>query len=342
MKEVMKVNAKPKKKRKIVLRVLLYLLIAIIALFAVFIVDTIRYMDNIKIMKAENWGWPDSNIEPTYKDLQYGSYNGEALLLDIYIPDQVTLREETYPLVIVTHGGGWQVGSKEVFEPGVYYLLKHGYAIASVNYTYSTEAKWPVQGEQVKGAVRWLRANADAYDLDTNRFASFGGSAGGQLSSFLGTTNGLKQYDSETHGNMDYSSEVQAAVAWYAPNDFFLDYEFSFLNLFFLDGNKANPNSGFGVLLGGSVNKNTELAKDASPYYHISPETTVPFLLMHGAADRIVPPGHSIEFDEKLKSLGIRSDLYVYEGYLHADMRFMSDENMDNVLLFLNDVLDVS
>jgi dipeptidyl aminopeptidase/acylaminoacyl peptidase len=78
-----------------------------------------------------------------------------------------------------------------------------------------------------------------------------------------------------------------------------------------------------------------------SPYHHISTETTVPFLLMHGEADRIVPPEHSIEFDEKLKSLGIRSELHVYEGYLHADMRLMADENMERVRKFLDEVLNV-
>ncbi len=324
------------------LRVLLYVVIAAVVLIAAFVLDSMRYMDNIKIMKAKNWGWPDNDIIPTYSDLHYGSYKDKHLLLDIYMPMHSASPGKPAPLIIVTHGGGWQIGSKEVIEPGVFYLLKHGYAIASINYSYSTEAIWPVQGEQVKGAVRWLRANATKYNLDPGRFASFGGSAGGQLSSFLGTTNGMTRYDSELYGNMNEASNVQASVAWYAPTDFFLDYEFSLLNLLFLDGNKANPGSSFGKLLGGSVNSKKKLAADASPIAHISRDTTVPFLLMHGEADRMVPAGHSVAFDEKLKSFGIRSELYVYKNYLHADMRFMTDENMAKVLKFLNEALNVS
>ena len=314
-------------------RIAIRFILFIGALLAIFIIDVKPYIGSLKNLLRKNWGWPDNPVKPTFKDVKYGSYRDQDLLLDIYLPDT---SEDAYPLIVFLHGGGWKLGNKELIEPGLFYLLKKGYAFASIDYTLVAQAHWPLQGEEVKGAVRWLRANAKQYHLDQERFAAFGGSAGGQLASFLGTTNGVKKYENEAYGNMQYSSNVQAAIVWYSPNDFLLDYEFSFLNLLY-DGNKSNLNSSFGLLLGGSVNQKRELAKDASPYYHISRETTVPFLLMYGGNDKIIPVENGIEFDKQLKSLGIRSDFYILKGLYHVDLQYMTDGNMRKVEKFLDE-----
>ncbi len=203
------------------------------------------FLDNVPVVKTmrnmlfkERWGWPANSVSPTHRDLKYAAFGGKELLLDLYLPDS---GEAPYPLIVFLHGGGFLMGDRALIEPGTFRLLDKGYAVASIEYSLSAEAKWPTQGQQIKGAVRWLRANAGKYRLDADRFAAFGGSAGGHLASFLGTTNGLAEFESEAYGNIDYASDVQACVAWYPPNNFLHRHRFSFnVLLLFGDANKSN------------------------------------------------------------------------------------------------------
>lgn len=299
-------------------------------------IDFFPYIPTIVTMARKNWGWPNNPITPDYSDLVYGIYQEKNLTLDIYLPKG---KEENspFPLIVFIHGGGWFMGNKKLIEPGIFRLIKEGYAVASIGYSLSGEAQWPTQGYQIKGAVRWLRANAYRYHIDPDKFIAFGGSAGGHLASFLGTTNGLTEFDSAEYGNMEYSSSVQGVVAWYAPTDLLLKYDFSILNLLVLDGNRLNPRSPRGKLIGGAISRNTDIAQKASPQYYISPNTTVPFLIMHGNKDVIVPVEQSLSFYKKLQNAGIKSQLVILNNYRHVDIRFNNQENMRSVIEFIND-----
>src|SRR5947209_12678438 len=116
------------------------------------------------------------------KDLSYGP-NGERNTLDLYLPPS----ERPLPLIIWVHGGGWQNGSKAGGGPALR-MAGRGYAVASINYRLSGMATFPAQIEDVKAAVRFLRANARKYNLDPDRFGAWGGSAGGHLVALLGTS----------------------------------------------------------------------------------------------------------------------------------------------------------
>ena len=96
--------------------------------------------------------------------------------------------------------------------------LKSGYAGASIGYRLSQHAIFPAQIEDVKAAVRWLRANAKTYRLDPNRFAAWGSSAGGHLVAMLGTTGDIAEF--EVGENLEVSSWVQAVVDYFGPTDF--------------------------------------------------------------------------------------------------------------------------
>ncbi len=301
------------------------------------VMDNIPVAKTLRNMLRERWGWPANPSSPTHKDLKYAASGGKHLTLDLYLPE---CGKAPYPLIVFLHGGGFLMGDKTLIEPGAFHLLGKGYAVASIEYSLSGTAKWPTQGHEIKGAVRWLRANAEKYQLDPARFVAFGGSAGGHLASFLGTTNGLAEFDSDAYGNMEYSSNIQACVAWYPPNNFLHRHRFSFNVLLLLgDANKQNPRSALGRLLGGSISKNPELALAASPRGYISPETTVPFLLMHGARDVIIAVEQSVEFNNRMNALGIPCRLVLFEDYLHVDQRFNSRENMETVARFLDRVL---
>ena len=129
-------------------------------------------------------------VEPTERDIEYATVDSHRLLLDIYQPRDA-ISNGTSPLVIWIHGGAWRAGSKTSVP--VKRLLDHGFAIASVDYRLSPVAKFPAQVHDIKAAIRFLRANADGHNFDTNRFFIAGSSAGGHLAALVGVTNGHKE-----------------------------------------------------------------------------------------------------------------------------------------------------
>lgn len=296
--------------------------------------DIGRFVPTMRVMTKPRWGWPENAAAPDHADQVYGRYRDRDLLLDIYLPPGE--RTGPVPLVVFIHGGGWLMGDKALIEPGVFDLLGRGFAVASVGYSLSGEAQWPEQGLQVKGAVRWLRANAERFGFDPDAFFVFGGSAGGHLAAFLATTNGVARFDDPAYGNMHVSSAVQRAVLWYAPTDLLRRRSFSLLRLVFLDGEPRSSRSASARLIGGAPARLADAARDASPLHWISRDTTVPCLLMHGTHDVVVPCKSSIAFAERLEALGIPHKLIVETGYRHVDMRFNDHEHMQIVGDFLS------
>ncbi len=120
--------------------------------------------------------------------MEYGTH-GVGNRLDLYLPPKA---DAPTPLVIWIHGGGWEAGNKE--NPPGLGLLKKGYALASLNYRLSQEAKFPAQIEDCKAAIRFLRANAKKYNLDPDHFGVWGASAGGHLVALLGTTGSSRSW----------------------------------------------------------------------------------------------------------------------------------------------------
>ena len=153
----------------------------------------------------------------THADLVYAN-ESPAQVLDLWLPPDTT---RATPLVVYVHGGAFKGGDKNMVGAKVQPLLDAGYAVASVNYRLSPEATFPAGAQDVKAAVRWLRANAGTYNLDADRFAAWGESAGGTLVSLLGTTGDQATVlDDPALGNVGVSSAVQAVVHWYGPTDF--------------------------------------------------------------------------------------------------------------------------
>ena len=239
---------------------------------------------------------PKKNKITVIKDLEYATYKhqGEtkSLLLDIYLPQK---RIEPSPLLIYIHGGGWREFSKEICPGEI--VAQKGWAIACINYRFSTEAIFPAQIHDAKGAVRWLRANAQQYNLDPERFGAWGASAGGHLSALLGTSEGVAALEGD-RGNLEYSSGVEAVSNWYGPTDF-TEVTPAFtepISPEVLKKYRGKPWYLYTVvttqLLGGSVAKNVELAQAANPITYIDPQDP-PFMVLHGDLDKIVPVSQS-------------------------------------------------
>lgn len=135
--------------------------------------------------------------------------NGRQLHLDILRPKKGKRKKRV--AVVMIHGGGWISGSKENLIPMAQQLAKKGYVTITVEYRLGGEATYPAGVHDLKAAIRWLRANADQYGIDSNKIAAYGCSAGAHLASLLGATNGLSLYDKHAM-NTSFSADVQAVL----------------------------------------------------------------------------------------------------------------------------------
>lgn len=262
-----------------------------------------------------------------FKDIQYVKNGDRRHKLDLYYPADHD-GKEVLPLIVYIHGGGWQKGSKNSFGKQAF-LVEQGYAVASINYRLSQQAKFPAQLHDVKAAVRFLRANADRYAFDSERFGLWGTSAGGHLAGLLATT----ADDSAMEGNLgvtDASSKVQAVCMWFAPTDILKMQKPYYDSPLKIEDPLQFP---LPKLLGGLINDNIELAISASPIAHVTPDDT-PALIMHGGDDKLVPVSQSTSFHEKLLAVGVESELVIVDGHAHSP--FEGSDQKNQVVAFFN------
>jgi acetyl esterase/lipase len=227
------------------------------------------------------------------------------------------------PLIAFLHGGAFWQGSRvdlpvildELRAPGFYErLLSRGYAVADVDYRLSGEAAFPAQLHDVQAALRWFRTFADELNLDTDRFAVWGESAGATLAALAGL-------------DKDADVPVQAVVDWYGPTDF--------TGL----GEHISRRDPAHALLACGTPGAADRARAASPLHQIHPDAP-PFLIMHGTLDTAVPWSEGERLAEALRAAGVRADLVAVEGGGHV---FQGVDDIgglvDTVLDFLDEVL---
>ena len=238
-------------------------------------------------------------------DVPYTKAGLAAQKLDLY----TQANPKNVPLVIMIHGGGFSSGDKsgESFRP----LLLAGYAVASINYRLSGEAKFPANIEDCKAAVRFLRAHAAQYNFDPERFGCWGHSAGGHLCSMLGTTGNIKDFD--VGENLDVSSKVQAVVSFFGPTDF-LQMDAHRLPNGLVHDAATSPES---RLMGGLIQENKDQVAKANPITYVAKDDP-PFMLAHGDQDTQVPYNQSELLEAALKKAGVPVEFYTVKGGGHG------------------------
>ena len=183
----------------------------------------------------------------------------------------------------------------------------------------SQHAIFPAQIQDCKAAVRYLRTNAQKYNLDPNRFAAWGGSAGGHLAAMLGTTGDVNEFD--VGENLGVSSRVQAVVDYFGPTDLIDVHRLP-------DGTvRSSPESPVSKLIGGPVQDNLEKAKKANPIIYIT-KNDPPFLIIHGDKDKTVPLHQSELLEAALKKAGVPVTFYTVKDGGHSDPNFFRDPNV--------------
>ena len=259
-------------------------------------------------------------------DITYTSLAGaRPLTLDVYTPKP---SPTPLPMVLYVHGGGWNSGDSRHalafadFPRALAGLAALSYVVVSMNYRLSQEAHFPAALQDVKAAIRWLRAHAGDYGGDPTRLAVWGMSAGGQLAAMAGTTCGVMRFepDANSGANAGYDAPsdcAEAVIDWFGPTD-----------LENLDADNGKPaKDGFtatgqtseaGIYLGCEPQACAPgVARLASPIAFIS-ENTPPFLIQQGEADTAVSPKQSQALYDALKTKGVPAEIVLYPDVGHG------------------------
>lgn len=257
--------------------------------------------------------------------------------LDIYWPDKF---EGPYPVIVSIHGGGYCTGDKVGSDALVAWKgLERGYAVVSVNYRLSTEATFPAQINDVKAAIRFIKAHAEEYDLNPDKIAVWGASAGGTLSALVGATTNVPELSDPSLGNPDQSERVQAVVDWCGPmNLSTMDNQYKQSGV---KGFPTNIPTSYGSkYLGRLVTEVPDLARKANPETYITPDDP-PVFIQHGTIDNWVPVQQSIEYAAKLKAVLGDDKVFIeiMPGVAHGGQPFNNSENVAKVLDFLDQYL---
>ena len=221
--------------------------------------------------------------------------------------DVVRPREGTgpFPTVVCVHGGGFRAGTRQGYLPLAFTLAQKGYVAATVSYRLSPMAQFPAHVHDVKAAVRFLRANANRFQIDPDRIGATGGSAGGHLVLFLGLTADVDEFEG-SGPHRDQSSAVQAVVNFYGPTDFTASYGKS------VDAAEVLP-----LFLGGDLEHARALHIKASPLNWVTPNAA-PTLTIHGTEDDYVAHEHAQWLTDRFEAAGVDNKLLTLEGAGHG------------------------
>ena len=277
-----------------------------------------------------------SHVKRKYLDIPYADLS-PSQKLDVYLPDE---GDGPFPAIVSIHGGAF-IGCDKADLQVLPMLegLKRGYAVVAVNYRLSWEATFPALVHDAKAAVRWIRANARQYHLNPDRIAAWGGSAGGYLSSILGTSAGIPELEDLSLGNPGQPSNVQAVVDWFGPTDFLkMDEQLTASGMPPIEGTEhSGAHSPESLLLGARITEIPAKVRAANPATYVR-ENAPPFLIQHGVNDPVVPVQQSMELAAKLRAVcgDDRVILDLIEGAEHGDPKFEAPENVERVLAFLD------
>jgi len=264
-----------------------------------------------------------------HRGVIYSTVEKEQLRLELVVPDT----PGPHPVVVCFHGGAWTGGHRNnlcevnVFAPGgkdkciLHVLAENGFAAASVGYRLAPKHQFPAQIIDAKTAVRFLRANAKKYDLDADRFAALGFSAGGHLASLLGTTDSKAGFDGKEHADADGS--VTCVVNFYGPCDLA-----AYGNTRFVEEAFMVP------VLGKSCRTDANVYKKASPIEYVS-KASAPTLFIHGTHDIVVPFKQSETMCDKLKGCGVTAELLTLKEKSHGWDGDTADESAAAAVKFL-------
>lgn len=273
-------------------------------------------------------------VEPDWKDVNYAGDDLKAHNLDIYLPKT---QQKAYKVIVAIYGSAWFSNDAKPFafmslgQP----LIDAGFAVVCINHRSSGDAKFPAQIQDVKAALRFIRAHAAEYKLDTSFVGITGFSSGGHLSALAGVTNGMTtrtegdttlDLEGSVGGNTNCTSRVDAVVDWFGPVDMA-----RMENCETVKDDKS-PEA---ALMGAAPADRPDLVSLISPitYVALNAAQMPRFLVFHGDADNVVPHCQSVFFAEELKKAGRLEEFITVPDGQHGPVTF-NEETFKRMVSF--------
>ncbi len=256
------------------------------------------------------------------KDVEFAQIDGITLRLDLHLPRA----HPRAPLLVWVHGGAWRSGSKADMPLGA--LVEAGYAVASVDYRLSTQAKFPAQIHDLKAAIRFLRGHGGAGRLPAGKIVIAGNSAGAHLAALVGVSNGHAELEGAVGRDHAQSSDVQGILSFFGGANLTTILP------------QSTPH-GLGVrvpalelLLGAQPDAVPALARLASPVFHVDRHDP-PLLLLHGDQDPQMPVNQSLELHGAYRQAKAPVELWIVPGAAHGGAAFYDADRMAIMKKFL-------
>lgn len=273
-------------------------------------------------------------------DQPYAGNDNPKQAVDVYLPKQ-RASDKPLPVVALIHGGGWVNGDRIGYGALATQLARTGnYAAVTVGYRLTKEAHWPSQIYDCKAAIRWIRAHAKELNLDADKIAVWGSSAGGHLSSLLGTSGDVKEVEGDLGPHTAFSSRVNCVVNQCGPQDFTQSLMFE------KDGKPVAKDDAVSALLGGSYTEKHAEAVAASPVTYVSKDDP-PFITFHGTKDMRVAYLHAEAIHAGLQKAGVPSLLVpITDGghgsVNHPEVKKRGEQFADKVLRGVESTIDTT
>ena len=260
------------------------------------------------------------NSDRQWLDQNYANDEKEYHNLDIHLPNT---DKPAYKAIIVIYGSAWFGNNlkQTAFETIGKQLLESGFAVITINHRASSDAAYPAQINDVKAAIRFVRANAVKYKIDASFIGITGYSSGGHLASLAGTSNAVKEFTVgkktvDIEGNIgnytSVSSSVNAVVDWFGPIDMALMNECK---------KPKDKNSPEAALIKGNPADNLDMIALLNPVTFID-KTDPQFIVIHGEADNVVPYCQSELFAKALKKRGLLTEFISVPEGQHGPVTF--------------------
>jgi acetyl esterase len=230
------------------------------------------------------------------QDVTYRSVDDAAIKLNVCQPKKTSTTERA--AIVVVHGGSWRGGDKssQEWSSVCQWFASAGYVAFDLNYRLAPQYPYPDGLHDIQAAVRWVRSHSEKYTIDPTRIGAFGGSAGGNLVSMLGTYG---------NGSHEVGARVAAVAELSGPANLtkagpelanFLPLQLAYLHCTTFS---ACPN-----------------ARAASPLFHVD-ASDPPFFVGHSIDERI-PLAQSEAFVTELRKHGVATTFVTVKGSLHS------------------------
>lgn len=238
------------------------------------------------------------------KGIIYCTINNRKLVMDAFSP--IKNSDKSLPAVIFIHGGGWRSGNRSQHYPLAQSLAHLGYVCFTPEYRLSTEALFPAAVDDIKAAIRWVKANASTYHVDTSKIVIAGFSAGGELAAFVGTTGNMPLFEG-CNCNTKQITNVDAIID--------IDGTLSFVNAESGEGDDSKGTSAATYWFGYPKKGNEVLWEAASPLSYVSSQTPPTLFINSGVAR--MHAGRN-DFIHVLDSNHIYSEVHSFQGAPHS------------------------